>query len=146
MAQPVTPYLSIKGAARALEFYARSFGAKETMRLTEPGGSRVGHAEMDINGGVVMLADEFPEHGVVGPQTIGGTPVTLALQVPDVDDVVTRAVAAGARLITPVADQFYGERSGKLEDPFGHRWHVSTTIEKVAPDEMQRRWNAMAKG
>ena len=142
----VTPYLCVKGAAQALDFYARAFGARETLRLNEPGSTRIGHAEIEIDGAGVMLADEFPEHGVVSPRSLGGTPVSLALQVSDVDRVVERAIAAGAKVLMPVADQFYGERSAKLEDPFGHHWHVSTTIENVSPAEMQRRYEALTAG
>jgi PhnB protein len=137
----VTPYLVVNGASRAIEFYARAFGACELFRMSEPGG-RVGHAELQVGDSRIMLADESPESGARGPQTIGGSPVTLLLYVPDVDATVERAVAAGAKLVRPVADQFYGDRSGGLTDPFGHVWFVATHVEDVPPEEMERRARA----
>jgi PhnB protein len=134
----VTPYLVVKDAARAISFYERAFGAKQLVRMPEPDG-RIGHAELRIGDSRVMLADEFPEMGARGPHAIGGTPVTIHLYVEDVDAVVASAVAAGARIDRPVADQFYGDRSGKLTDPFGHSWYVSTHTEDVSADEMRRR-------
>ena len=134
----VTPYLIVKDAARAIAFYQEAFGATELMRMMRPDG-RVGHAEIRIGDSPVMLADEHPEIGARSPQTIGGTPITIQLYVPDVDATVARAVAAGARLTRPVADQFYGDRAGGLEDPFGHQWHVATHVEDVPEDEMARR-------
>lgn len=134
----VTPYLVVKNAARAISFYERAFGAKELLRMPEPDG-RIGHAELRIGDSRVMLADEFPEMGALGPQSIGGTPVTIHLYVEDVDAVVAGAVAAGARIDRPVADQFYGDRSGKLTDPFGHSWYVSTHKEDVSGEEIRRR-------
>lgn len=142
MKTQVIPYLQVKGAASAIEFYRQAFGATEVLRLTEPGG-RIGHAEILIDGARVMLADEYPEHGIVGPQSLGGTSASLNLMVEDADAVAARAVAAGAKLVKPVEDQFYGERAGKLEDPFGHVWHVSTTREEMSPEEMQRRFAAL---
>ena len=138
----LTPYLIVRGAARALDFYTRAFGAEEVMRLAEPSG-RIGHAELTLAGWRLMLADEYPEHGILGPQSLGGASGSLHLQVPDVDAVVARAVEAGAELVRPVSDQFYGERIGKLRDPFGHLWHVGTEIEEVSADEMQRRFDAL---
>ena len=140
-AATVTPYLVVKDAAAALAFYARAFGASETSRLTEPGG-RIGHAEIRIGGAAVMLSDEYPEYGTRGPASLGGTPVTIHLDVPDVDAVAQRAVEAGARLLRPVEDQFYGDRSGRLEDPFGHVWVVSTRKEQLTPAELERRFEA----
>jgi PhnB protein len=134
----VTPYLVVKDAARAISFYERAFGAKQLVRMPEPDG-RIGHAELRIGDSRVMLADEFPEMGARGPHSIGGTPVTIHLYVEDVDAVVASAVAAGARIDRPVADQFYGDRSGKLTDPFGHSWYVSTHKEDVSAEEMRRR-------
>jgi PhnB protein len=143
MTQPqVVPYLIVNGAARAFELYAQAFGAVEVLRLTEPGG-RVGHGEIRIGESRVMLADEYPEHGILGPAARGGTTVSLNLSVADADAVVERAVAAGAKLLKAVADQFYGERSGQVEDPFGHVWHVSARTEDVSPEEMQRRFAAL---
>lgn len=138
----VTPYLAIKDAARALEFYERGFGATETYRLTLPDG-RVGHAEMRLGDSVVMLADEFPEFGGKAPTTLGGSPVSIHLYVEDVDGFFKRALAAGARELKPVADMFYGDRSGQLQDPFGHLWWVATHKEDVPPDELQKRAHAM---
>jgi PhnB protein len=138
----ITPYLAVRGAAAAIEFYRRAFGATETMRLSEPGG-RLGHAEIRIGTARVMLADENPDYGVRGPEAYGGSPVTIHLYVEDVDAVARRAVAAGARVLRPVEDQFYGDRSGRLQDPFGHVWIVSTRKESVEPAEMQRRMDAL---
>jgi len=134
----VTPYLHIDGATRAIEFYSTVFGATERMRMPAPGG-RIGHAELQIGDSVIMLADEFPDMNVRGPKTIGGTPVTVMVYVEDVDQVFSRAVEAGAKEIRPVMDQFYGDRSGEFEDPFGHRWNVATHVEDVPPDEMAKR-------
>jgi PhnB protein len=134
----LTPYLCIDGAAQAIDFYGKVFGAKERMRMPAPGG-KVGHAELQIGDSVVMLSDEYPEMDVRGPKSIGGTPTTLSLYVDDVDAVVARAVAQGAKLLRPVKDEFYGDRSGQIEDPFGHRWSIATHIEDVSPEEMQRR-------
>jgi PhnB protein len=139
-----TPYLIVDGAAKALDFYRHAFGATERMRMPAPGG-RVGHAEISIGDSVIMLADEHPEIGARGPRAYGGTPVSLHLYVPDVDATVQRAVAAGATLVSPVADKFYGDRMGTIDDPFGHRWHVSTHQEDVTPAEMARRAAAMSK-
>ena len=136
---------SHNGEARAIEFYTQAFGATEVLRLSEPGG-RIGHAEIQIGDARLMLADEFPEHGIRGPQSLGGTSVGIHLTVPDVDAVAERAVAAGARLSKPIQDEFYGERAGKLEDPFGHVWHLVTRIEDVSPEEMQRRYEVLLAG
>ena len=134
----VTSYLIVRGAARAIDFYQRAFGATELFRLPMPGG-RIGHAELRIGGGVVMLADEMPEMGHKSPQTLGGTPVSLLFYVPDVDATFARALAAGGTSVKPLQNQFYGDRSGTLTDPFGHVWTVATHVEDVAPDEMDRR-------
>jgi uncharacterized glyoxalase superfamily protein PhnB len=137
--------LSVPNAAKAIEFYQRAFGATEKYRLVEPSG-KIGHAELDFGGTTVMLADEYPELGFKSPQAFGGTPVTLHLQVDDADRFIERAVAAGAELIRPPADEFYGERTGQVRDPFGHRWGISHVIEVVSPEEMQRRYDALMKG
>lgn len=134
----VTPYLIINGAARALDFYKKAFNAVETVRMPGPDG-RIGHAEIKIGDSHVMLADESPEMGHKSPQTLGGTPVSLALYVEDVDGFVDRAVKAGAKLMRPIEDQFYGDRAGGLQDPFGHDWYIATHIEDVSPEEMKRR-------
>lgn len=140
-----TPYLIVDGAAKALDFYHRVFGATERMRMPGPGG-KVGHAEITIGDSVIMLADEHPEIGARGPRAFGGSPVTVVLYVEDVDATVESAVAAGAKLLQPVADKFYGDRSGAIEDPFGHQWHISTHVEDVPPGEMERRAAAAMKG
>ncbi len=140
----VTPYLTVKGAARALEFYEKAFGAKVLFRMEDKDG-RVGHAEIQLGDSRVMLSDEHPELGVRSPQSVGGTPVSIHLYTDDVDATVARAVAAGAKVTRPVADQFYGDRSGTLTDPFGHRWYVSTHTEDVPPDELERRAAAAAQ-
>ena len=139
------PYLHVQDAARAIEFYTRAFGARETLRLTEPS-SRIGHAELDFGGMTLMLADEFPEYGIRGPQAIGGTSITIHLHVDDADAVIRRAAEAGATIEQEPRDQFYGERSGCLRDPFGHRWNVGHHIEEVSSDEMQRRYTALLEG
>jgi PhnB protein len=133
-----TPYLIIRGAAEAIEFYKRAFGATEVLRMADPQG-RVGHAEIRIGDSVIMLADEHPSFGYRGPRSLGGSSVSILLYLEDVDAVFERAVKAGARLLRPVTDQFYGDRSGTLEDPFGHVWTVATHVEDVAPEEMRRR-------
>jgi PhnB protein len=138
-----TPYLIVKGAARAIDFYKQAFGATELMRFPGPGGT-IGHAEIKIGDSPIMLADEVPQMGYRSPHSIGGSPVSLMLYVQDVDKVVDRAIKAGAKLERPVADQFYGDRNGTIQDPFGHIWTISTHKEDVSPEEMQRRAAAMA--
>jgi PhnB protein len=134
----VTPYLCVDGAGAAIEFYERVFGARERMRMPAPGG-KVGHAELELGESLIMLADEFPEMGVRSPKAIGGTPVTMSVYVEDVDAVFDAAVAAGATALRQVENQFYGDRSGQFEDPFGHRWSVATHVEDVPPEEMEKR-------
>lgn len=134
----VTPYIIVNAGTKALAFYARAFGAIERLRIDGPGG-KIGHAEIMIGDSYVMLADEHPEVEALSPTTVGGTPVTLHLYVGDVDAVVARAVAAGATLIRPVADQFYGDRVGGVRDPFGHRWFIATHKEDLSTEELQRR-------
>jgi PhnB protein len=132
------PYITVSDGGAAIEFYRRAFGAEEIMRMAEPGG-RVGHAELRIGNAVLMVSDEFPEYGAVSPKTLGGSPAMLHLYVDDVDAVVARAVEAGAEVTEPVADQFYGDRGGKLLDPFGHKWWIASRVEEVPEDEMMRR-------
>ena len=134
----ITPYLIINGAAAALEFYKNAFGAREKVRMPAPGG-RIGHAEILIGTSHVMLADENPEMGARAPQPGSSSPVSILLYVKDVDKVFERAVNSGARVERPVENQFYGDRTGTIIDPYGHRWHIHTHIEKVSPKEMQRR-------
>ena len=140
----VTPYLIVAGAARAIDFYKHAFGATETMRLDGPHG--VAHAEIRIGGSVVMLADESPGMGYKGPRSYGGTSVSLMLYVDAVDATFQRALDAGATQQRAVQEQFYGDRSGTLEDPFGHVWTLATHVEDVAPDEIDRRLAAMNAG
>jgi uncharacterized glyoxalase superfamily protein PhnB len=138
----VFPYLCVHSTAEAIDFYTRAFDAKEVFRLTEPSG-RVGHAEIKIGPATLMLADEFPEHGIRGPRSLGGTSFSIHLHVDDVDKAFEQAVSAGALVIRPLKDQFYGERSGRLRDPFGHEWLLGSHLETVTPDEMQRRYTAL---
>jgi len=135
----VYPYLRVRRATEAIDFYARAFGATELFRLTEPSG-RIGHAELQFGPSVIMLSEEFPEHGILGPESTGGASVSIHLHVEDVDAVFARSVAAGATSVRPPKDQFYGERSGSVRDPFGHEWLLGQHIEEVAPEEMQRRY------
>jgi PhnB protein len=140
--QSATAYLIVNDAARAIEFYKQAFGATEIMRLSGPG-ERIGHAEIRIGNSTIMLADEFPDYGAVSAQTLGGSPVRILLQVDDVDAVAARAVAAGARVLRPVQDQFYGERSGQFADPFGNTWMIATQIEELTAEEIERRFAAL---
>jgi PhnB protein len=134
----VTAYLSINGAADAIDFYRSVLGAEERVRMDGPDG-KVGHAELAIGDSMVMLADEFPGMSAPSPRTVGGSPVTLMVYVEDVDKTFGAALEAGAKEITAVEDRFYGDRSGQFEDPFGHRWNVASHVEDVSPDEMAKR-------
>lgn len=138
-------YLCVEDAGKAIEFYTKAFGAREKFRLTEPGG-RVGHAELDFGGTTVMLSDEYPEHGIRGPKAIGATAVSIHLHVDDADAAIRRAIDAGAELEREPGDAFYGERSGVVRDPFGHRWNIGHSIENVSPEEMQRRYTELMEG
>ncbi len=140
----VTPYLIVTGAVQALDFYRRAFGAEETLRMPAPN-DRIGHAEIRIGDSVVMLADEFPEIGAKSPQTLGGAGVHLMIYVDDADVIFNRAIAAGAKATRPIQDQFYGDRTGTLVDPFGHQWTIATHIEDVSNEEMQRRMDEAMK-
>ncbi len=137
----VTPYLIVNGASAALDYYKRAFGATELFRMPAPEG-KIGHAEIKIGDSPIMLADEFPEMGYKSPQSLGGSPVSIMIYVEDVDAVFKQAIAAGGKEQRPVKDQFYGDRSGTLEDPFGHVWHVATHTEDVSPEDMERRAKA----
>lgn len=139
----VTPYLIVKSAAKAIDFYKQAFGATETLRVPQPDG-RIVHAELKIGDSTIMLADEFPERNIRGPESLGGTPVTMHLYIEDVDTVAQRAVAAGAKEIRPVQDQFYGDRSGMFADPFGHQWNISTHVEDLSAEEVGKRAAAAA--
>lgn len=140
----VTPYLIVAGAEKALDFYKRAFNATELFRMEH--GDKIGHAEIQIGDSRIMLADEHPEMGARSPQSIGGSPVGLCIYVENVDSVFKQAVDAGGTVERPVQDQFYGDRSGTLRDPFGHQWTVATHVEDVSHDEVKRRMSAMAKG
>lgn len=139
MIKEVFAYLCVSDAATALAFYQTTFGAKEKFRLTEPSG-RIGHAEMDFGGTTIMLCDEYPEYGIRSATAIGATPVTIHLHVDNADKLIEQAVGAGATLEREASDAFYGERSGVVRDPFGHRWMIGHQIEEVSTDEMQRRY------
>jgi PhnB protein len=140
--QALTPYLIVKDAAKAIEFYKQAFGAKEVFRLTEPQG-KIGHAELRIGDALLMLADEYPDFGALSPASVGGSPVSIHLYVMNVDRTVERATSAGATILRPVTDEFFGDRTGMIVDPFGHKWQIATRTEEVSPHEMQKRWSAM---
>lgn len=142
--EQVTPYLSVHDGEAAIEFYKKAFGAQEVMRMPGQGGKGVGHADLLLFGRMhVMLADEHPAINFRGPRTLGGSPVLLHIYVEDVDAVVEQAVAAGAKVVRPVKDEFYGDRSGGIEDPFGHQWHLATQKEIITPEEMAKRAESM---
>jgi uncharacterized glyoxalase superfamily protein PhnB len=138
----VFPYLRVHDTAEAIDFYGRAFGATELFRMAEPSG-RIGHAEIKIGSATLMLSDEYPEHGIRGPRSLGGTTFAIHLHVADVDSAFERAVAAGATVVRPLKDQFYGERSGTVRDPFGHEWLLGGHLESMTPEEMQRRYTAL---
>jgi PhnB protein len=142
----VTPYLIVKGAAKAIDYYKKVFGATEVMRMPGPGG-RIGHAELKIGDSHIMLADESPNmgHARSSAATMGGSPVSLLVYLPDVDKVIERATTGGAKIVKPVENQFYGDRSGFIQDPFGHFWSVATHIEDVSPKEMENRMKKMSQ-
>ena len=135
---PLSPYLIVRNAPAAIDFYTKAFGAKELFRLSEPSG-KVGHAELSIGPARLLLADEYPDFGALSPVSVGGTPVAIHLYVEDVDAVVARATDAGATVLRALRDEFFGDRTATLSDPYGHRWHVASRKEDVTPEEMQRR-------
>ena len=141
----VIPYLSIQGAEKAIDFYSNVFGFKEIVRMGGPDG-KIGHAELKLGDSILMLSDEMPDMGNSSPKTIGGSPVTISLYVEDVDSIFKKAIDSGAKEVSPLNDQFYGDRSGQFEDPFGHRWNVSSHIEDVSPEEMEKRMAEMMGG
>ncbi len=138
----VTPYLVIRGAEQAMEFYSKAFGAKEQFKMPGPDG-KIGHAEMRIGDSVIMLADENPNMGHKSPATLGGSPISILLYVEDCDAVFNQAVKAGAEVERPLANQFYGDRTGGVKDPFGFSWYIATHVEDVSPEEMERRAKEM---
>jgi PhnB protein len=138
----ITPSLIIDGAGAAIDFYADVLGTTVRMRMDGPD-KRVGHAELQLGDSVIMLADEYPDMGYLGPKAVGGTPVTISVYVDDVDSVFQKALGAGATEVRPIENQFYGDRSGQFEDPFGHRWNVATHVEDVPEDELMRRATEM---
>jgi len=135
----LTAYLSVRGAAQAIDFYKRAFGATERFRMPTPDGNKIGHAEIVIGDSIVMLADEFPEFGNTSPQSLNGTPVCFSLYVKDADAAYKQALDAGATVLKPIADQFYGDRAGTVQDPFGHKWTLMTHKEDLTPEELQAR-------
>lgn len=142
----VTPYLHVHDARAAIDFYTEVLGATERMRMPGDTPESIGHAELELGDSVIMLADESPSMGALGPKSIGGSPVTLHVYVEDVDAVFDTAVRAGARVLEAPSDQFYGDRAGQFEDPFGHRWSVASHVEDVSPEEMQRRMAEFSGG
>jgi PhnB protein len=141
----VSPYLVVDGAQKAIEFYATVLGATERMRMPGPDG-RIGHAELQVGDSVIMLADEFPDMGAKGPSAYGGSPVSISVYVEDVDATFDKATGAGATVVRPLENQFYGDRSATFDDPFGHRWTIATHVEDVSPEEMGRRAAEMGQG
>jgi PhnB protein len=141
----VMPYLHVSGGAEAIDFYTKVLGASERMRMPGPDG-KIGHAELELGDSIIMLADEAEEVGALAPRTVGGTPVTIHTYVEDVDTTFRAALDAGATSVRDPEDQFYGDRNGTFEDPFGHRWSIATHVEDVAPEEMERRMNEMMAG
>lgn len=135
-------YLRVRNAPAAIEFYVRAFGAREKFRLTEPSG-RIGHVELEFGPVIIMVSEEYPEYGILGPESVGGTSVSIHLHVDNCDAAISQALAAGATLVREAADQFYGERSGTVRDPFGHEWLIGHSLEDVDPEEMQRRYTRL---
>lgn len=142
----LSPYITVQNAAEAIEFYVAAFGATEVFRLIDPSDGRIGHAEIVIGGTTIMLSDEYPDFGALSPETVGGSPVKFQIYVEDVDAAFSAAVTQGAAEIRPVKDQFFGDRSGMLVDPFGHSWTLASKRESVSPAEMQKRWNESMAG
>lgn len=142
----LSPYITVQNAAEAIEFYIAAFGAKEVFRLVDPSDGRIGHAEIVIGGITFMLSDEYPDFGALSPETVGGSPVKFQFYVDDVDAMFSAAIALGATELRPVKDQFFGDRSGMLTDPFGHSWTLASKGESVSPEEMQKRWSDSMAG
>jgi PhnB protein len=142
MPESLSPYLSVKNARAAIDFYVAAFGAEELFALVDPNDGRIGHAELKFGTSLVMISDEYPDFGAVGPATLGGSPVKMHVYVDDADTVFAKALALGAMEVRPVKDQFHGGRSGMLADPFGYSWVIARKEGEVSPDEMQKRWDA----
>ena len=142
----LTPYLTISNARAAIDFYVAAFGAEEMFALLDPADGRIGHAEVRFGTTTIFISDEYPDFGAIGPETLGGSPVRMHIYVEDVDTLFPKAIALGATELRPVKDQFHGDRSGMLLDPFGHSWFVATSKDKILPEEMQKRWNAGLEG
>jgi PhnB protein len=140
----LAPAIAVSNGAQAIEFYKAAFGAEERYRLIDPESGKIGHAELTINGALLMLSDEYPQYNKT-PETLGGASAKFLIMCADVDAAFQRAVEAGAEIVIPLNNQFYGHRDGRLRDPFGHEWLLSQIVEAVTPEEMQRRWNAMVK-
>jgi PhnB protein len=143
--QSLSPYLTVKNASKAIDFYIEAFGAEELYRLVDPGDGRIGHAQINIGPSLVMISDEYPDFGSLSPQSLGGSPVKLVLMVDDIESFFKRAIDAGAMELRPVHDEFHGHRSGVITDPFGHIWHIQMKIEELSEDEVQGRWNEIFK-
>ena len=143
-ATSMSVYLTFHNAAAAIDFYKRAFGAEETMRISDVSG-KIGHAEIRIAGSTIMLSDEYPAYGALSPKTLGGSPARIHLHVPDVDGLARQAVEAGAKIVRPIQDQFYGDRTGQLQDPFGYTWTVATVKEVLPTDEIQRRLHELER-
>jgi PhnB protein len=146
MPNSLSPYITVKNARAAIDFYVAAFGAEELYALVDPADGRIGHGEIRFGTTVVMISDEYPDFGAISPESLGGSPVKLYIDVDDVDTLFPKAIALGATELRPVKDQFFGDRSGMLIDPFGHSWFIATKSEAVSPEEMQRRWNAGMEG
>ena len=142
----LTPYLTISNARAAIDFYVAAFGAEEMFALLDPADGRIGHAEVRFGTTTIFISDEYPDFGAISPETLGGSPVRMHIYVEDVDTLFPKAIALGATELRPVKDQFHGDRSGMLLDPFGHSWFVATFKNKILPEEMQKRWNAGLEG
>ena len=138
--QGLMPYIAVRGGAKAIDFYVEALGAVEKYRLVDPADGKVGHAELTLGDNTLMLSDEYPDFGALSPESLGGSPVKLHLYVDDADETFARAVQAGAIELRPVKDQFFGDRSGLIQDPFGHSWFIASKVEDVSPQEMQKRW------
>lgn len=138
--QRLMPYIAVRGGADAIDFYVRALGAVEKYRLVDPGDGKIGHAELTLGDSTLMLSDEYPDFGALSPESLGGSPVKLHLYVDDADATFARALQAGAIELRPVKDQFFGDRSGLIQDPFGHSWFIASKVDDVSPQEMQKRW------